>query len=80
LRQLEEIMAERNLRVDYVTIWRWVQRYAPELKPLPSGTPEYKRLVESRRDVLPGGAQVDLFISGRGSTGATIDFLAERHA
>ena len=24
-------MAERNLNVDHVTIWRWVQRYAPEL-------------------------------------------------
>lgn len=23
LRQLEEIMAERNLSVDHVTIWRW---------------------------------------------------------
>src|SRR3954454_1189589 len=32
LRQLEEIMAERNLQVDHVTIWRWVQRYAPELE------------------------------------------------
>ena len=31
LRQLEEMMAERNLSVDHVTIWRWVQRYAPEL-------------------------------------------------
>src|ERR1043166_286569 len=30
-RQLEEIMSERNLNVDHVTIWRWVQRYAPEL-------------------------------------------------
>src|SRR5918911_3286215 len=30
-RQLEEMMAERNLSVDHVTIWRWVQRYAPEL-------------------------------------------------
>jgi transposase-like protein len=28
---LEEIMAERNLSVDHVTIWRWVQRYAPIL-------------------------------------------------
>jgi transposase-like protein len=28
---LEEIMAERGLSVDYVTIWRWVQRYAPIL-------------------------------------------------
>ena len=30
-RDLEEIMAERNLAVDHVTIWRWVQRYAPIL-------------------------------------------------
>src|SRR5882757_6168153 len=30
-RNLEEMMAERNLRVDHVTIWRWVQRFAPEL-------------------------------------------------
>ena len=30
-RQLEEIIAERNLSVDHVTIWPWVQRYAPEL-------------------------------------------------
>src|SRR5579871_3012682 len=30
-RQFEEIMAERNLSVDHVTIWRWVQCYAPEL-------------------------------------------------
>jgi transposase-like protein len=30
-RDLEEIMAERNLSVDHVTIWRWVQRYAPVL-------------------------------------------------
>jgi transposase, IS6 family len=28
---LEEIMAERGLCVDHVTIWRWVQRYAPIL-------------------------------------------------
>lgn len=31
LRNLEEIMAERNVDVDHVTIWRWIQRYAPEL-------------------------------------------------
>src|SRR5262245_52491182 len=31
-RDLEERMAERNLSVDHVTIWRWVQRYAPELE------------------------------------------------
>src|ERR1700692_331641 len=31
LRNLEEMMAERNLSVDHVTIWRFVQRCAPEL-------------------------------------------------
>ena len=31
LRNLEEIMAERNVEVDHVTIWRWIQCYAPEL-------------------------------------------------
>src|SRR5438045_2948839 len=30
-RDLTEIMRERNLFVDPSTIWRWVQRYAPEL-------------------------------------------------
>jgi IS6 family transposase len=30
-RDLEEIMSERGLSVDHVTIWRWVQRYAPVL-------------------------------------------------
>ena len=30
-RDLEEIMAERGLSVDHVTIWCWVQRYAPVL-------------------------------------------------
>ena len=28
-RDLEEMMAERGLAVDHVTIWRWVQHYAP---------------------------------------------------
>jgi transposase-like protein len=30
-RDLEEMMAERGLLVDHVTIWRWVQHYAPIL-------------------------------------------------
>ncbi len=29
-RDLEEIMAQRGLSVDHTTIYRWVQRYAPE--------------------------------------------------
>ena len=31
-RDLEEMMQERGLRVDHTTIFRWVQRYAPELE------------------------------------------------
>src|SRR3954452_21922017 len=30
-RDLAEMMLERHLSVDPSTIWRWVQRYAPEL-------------------------------------------------
>jgi transposase-like protein len=31
-RGLEEMMAERGLNLDHTTIYRWVQRYAPELE------------------------------------------------
>src|SRR5258707_1702981 len=31
-RDVEELLAERGLRADHVTVWRWVQRYAPELE------------------------------------------------
>src|ERR671921_1905073 len=30
-RDLEEMMGERGLTVDHVTVFRWVQRYAPEI-------------------------------------------------
>src|ERR1700722_9522602 len=33
-RDVEELLAERGLRVDHVTVWRWVQRYAPEVNRL----------------------------------------------
>ena len=31
-RDLKEMMAERGLKIDHTTIYRWVQRYAPELE------------------------------------------------
>src|SRR5947209_7481983 len=31
-RDVEELLAERGIGVDHVTLWRWVQRYAPELE------------------------------------------------
>jgi transposase, IS6 family len=30
-RDREEMMRERGLNVDHVTVFRWVQRYAPEI-------------------------------------------------
>lgn len=75
-RNLEEMMAERNLTVDHVTIWRWVQRYAPEL---------HRRCRRALR-LTNGSWRVDetyLRVAGKwtylyravDSTGATIDFL-----
>src|SRR5499427_869117 len=31
-RDVEELLAERGLRADHVTVWRWVQSYAPEME------------------------------------------------
>src|SRR5271166_1637002 len=31
-RDVEELLAERGLHGDHVTVWRWVQRYAPEME------------------------------------------------
>ena len=30
-RNVEELLTERGLTADHTTVWRWVQRYAPEL-------------------------------------------------
>ena len=31
-RNVEELLTERGLHADHVTVWRWVQRYAPEME------------------------------------------------
>src|SRR3954447_4550846 len=75
-RDLAEMMVERHLSVDPSTIWRWVQRYAPELN---------ERI---RHELKPtnGSWRTDetyVRVAGRwtylyravDSTGATIDFL-----
>jgi hypothetical protein len=75
-RDVEELLAERGLRADHVTIWRWVQRYAPELE----------RRLRSRLNSTNDSWRVDeTYIRVKGkwvylyravdSTGATIDFL-----
>jgi IS6 family transposase len=82
-RDVEKLLMERGLPADHTTIWRWVQRYAPELN---------KRC---RRELRPtnGSWGVDeKYICQGGSwrylyravdsTGATVDFWfsAERDA
>src|SRR5713101_2395117 len=82
-RDVEELLMERGLTAHHTTIWRWVQRYAPELN---------KRC---RRELKPtnGSWRVDeTYICQAGSwrylyravdsNGATIDFWfsAERDA
>ena len=41
-RDVEELLRERGLEADHTTIWRWVQRYGPEL--------EERLLVDPARD------------------------------
>ena len=75
-RNLEELMAERNLNVDHVTIWRWVQRYAPELNRRCRRelrmTNRSWRVDETYLRVAGTWAYLYRAVD---STGATIDFL-----
>jgi transposase-like protein len=66
-RDVEELLAERGLHADHVTVWRWVQRYAPEMERrlrsrLKPSTDSWR--VDS--DVHPGEGQVALPLSGCG--------------
>ena len=78
-RDLAEMMVERCLSVDPSTIWRWVQRYAPELND------------RIRRELKPTNRswrtdETYVRVAGRwtylyravDSTGATIDFLLSK--
>ena len=69
-------MAERNLSVDHVTIWRWVQRYAPELnrrcRPELGNTNRSWRVDETYCRVAGKWTYLYRAVD---STGATIDFL-----
>jgi hypothetical protein len=75
-RDLEEMMEERNLTVDHTTIYRWVQRYAPELD---------KRLRPHLRPTNDSYRVDETYVKIKGqwrylyravdSTGQTIDFM-----
>ena len=75
-RDVEELLAERGLLVDHVTVWRWVQRYAPQiqrrLRPRLRPTNDSWRVDETYIRVK--GKWVYLY-RALDSSGATIDFL-----
>src|SRR6478752_5785446 len=63
-RDVEELLAERGLLVDHVTVWRWVQRYAPEMErrfALETQT-DHRQLADGR-DLHQGQGQVALPVS-----------------
>jgi transposase-like protein len=76
LRDVEELLAERGLRADHTTIWRWVQRYGPELE---------QRLHRHLKPANKSWRVDETYVRVRGrwcylyraidSCGATIDFL-----
>jgi IS6 family transposase len=75
-RDLEEMMRERGLTVDHVTIFRWVQRYAPEINKrmrphLRMGGTSY-RLDETYVKV---GKEWKYLYRAIDSTGQTIEFM-----
>ena len=75
-RDLEEMMWERGLRVDHTTIYRWVQRYAPELEkrcqPHLKGTTDSWRVDETY--VKMKGVWMYLY-RAMDSHGNTLEFL-----
>jgi hypothetical protein len=66
-RDVEDLLAERELLVDHVTVWRWVQRYAPEMERRLRS--RLKPTTDSWRvdsDLHPGQGQVGVFVSRDG--------------
>ena len=48
-RDVEELLAERGIGVDHVSIYRWVQRFAPEFEEAARGAPAHRRGSLARR-------------------------------
>jgi hypothetical protein len=66
-RDVEELLAERGLHADHVTVWRWVQRYAPEVnRRLRSRLKPTNDSWRVDSDLHPGQGQVGVFIPGCG--------------
>jgi transposase-like protein len=76
LRNVEELLDERGLEADHTTVWRWVQRYGPELE---------QRLRRHHKPANKSWRVDETYVRVNGrwcylyraidSAGATIDFL-----
>ena len=76
LRDVEELLEERGLEADHTTVWRWVQRYGPELE---------QRLRRYLKPTNKSWRVDETYVRVKGrwcylyraidSAGATIDFL-----
>ena len=75
-RDVEELVRERGLSVDHVTVWRWVQRYAPEIdrRLRPHLKPTNKSWRVDETYIRVKGKWTYLY-RAVDSTGASIDFL-----
>src|SRR5229473_5605699 len=63
---VEELLVERGLPADHTTVWRWVQRYSPELNKRVSARIETnQRLLEGRRNVHLPGRELAVSVSCR---------------
>jgi len=76
LRDVEELFTERGLEADHTTIWRWVQRYGPELEQRLRShlKPTNKSWRVDETHVRVKGRWCYLY-RAIDSAGATIDFL-----
>ena len=89
-RDLEELLAERGIEVDHVTLYRWVQRFTPLL--VEAGRPcrhavgdrwfvdeTYVKVAGSRRYVYRAvdqhGQVIDVFVSNKRDTAAATRFF-----
>jgi IS6 family transposase len=76
-RDLEQMMAERGVSVDHSTIYRWVQRYAPEIeKRLRSPAPPGE--LAGRRDLREVRGKWSYLYRAVDKLGNTIDFHLSR--
>src|ERR1700682_3045245 len=68
LRDVEELLKERGLEADHTTVWRWLQRYGPELEQ------RLRRHLKPTNKSWQKGRWCYLY-RAIDSAGATIDFL-----